>query len=712
MKIRFPRAGFLIVASSLIGMILLVTQWSCKQSSNVVGTTVPTTATVSGTVVSKLSGTPIEGAWVTLSYPGSVDSVKTGSDGTFSFVVEIADTSGISITLTVNSVGYIKYSRTISIVGSQNFPISLSVDPSTYAIVNGIVQDSVSQWPLPGATVIVSLSSSSSSMKYMSYFKSNVKSVESYVITSATTDTTGSFTLYIPFPDYLSSVSLNMAVSKTGFIPYQTTKTFVKGRTESDIIRLQQDNAQSVAHIVGQVVDSKSRMPITNVSVILTSSLKIDSIKTSSSGNYSFDLDLPGATNSLSGTLLFRLDSYNDTTISFSVNAGSTLTENVALTAKPTVVGGDSNTGRGIARSISEVSVSSQEISIHGVGRNETSVLVWQVLDSLGYPVDINHRYTVTFIPTGDPVTLGGAYVTPTSGMTDGSGEVSTTVNSGTVAGTIQLIAQLALSNGTVIKSSPVQITVDGGLPDQAHFGLNPKTINFAGYDWSGVTQSFTVQAGDKYGNPVAPGTAIYFSSTTGIITAAGQTDATGHASATLYSGNPLPKVSGLDPTQFGDGTGYAYVKASTQGENSVTVADSVLICVSASTGPILFNGSVSIPQVIIHDSIGSVSIPVHISDRFGNPLEPGTTITVSTDYTPPSDVSGVTWKVSANGLPSTLDDFLTRGPGSTDFTLVVTASASPANVLATSPLPFTVTVTVSGRNGTRSNTFSGMLVQ
>jgi len=708
----------------LIGIFIALSQWGCK-NNNLVGTTTSQTATLSGTVVSKISGTPVEGVWVIIGYSGTSDSVKTGSDGAFSFVVQMSDTAGMNVTLTVHGTGYITYSQTFGIRGDQAFPISLSPDPSTYAIVNGLVQDSLSHWPLPGASVIVSLSgTSSSTTKYMSYAKSNLKTVSSFIITQATTDTTGSFVLYIPFPDYLQSVSATMSVSVSGFVPYQVIKTFRKGTTENDTIRVQQNVSQSIAHIVGQVTDSRSLMPVPNAKVILASSLEIDSVQTSSAGNYAFNLNLPGASSSASGTLLFRLSSYNDTTINFSVNAGQTVTENVALSAKPTVVGGDSNTARGVARSISLVSVSHQEISVHGVGRNETSVLVWQVLDSLGFPIDIGHSDTVSFVLSGVPATMGGAYVTPTFGVTDGSGQVSTTVNSGTVSGTLQLITSLKLSNGAVVQSSPVLITVDGGLPDQAHFELNsnlPHAANFAGYDWSEVTQGYTIQAGDKYGNPVAQGTAIYFSTTSGIITAAGQTDATGHAGATLYSGKPLPYIdpavlssySGLAASSFGDGVGYAIVKAFTQGENGTTVADSGIICESASAGPILFDDSLSIAPVIIHNSIGSVVIPVHIADRFGNPLESGTTISADVSIAPlPPNVS-FTYTVAAKGLPSPLGDFLVRGPGSTDFSLVVTGSAYGAD-LATYPVNFTVTVTISGRNtgGAQvSNTFSGQLV-
>ncbi len=687
-------------------------------------------AHIVGHVTDSRSGEALTNVSVLLSSTIATDSTKTLSDGSYSFDLNLQGPSSVSGTLSFQLSGFRDTTINISANAGQTATRDVALTTtSNYAIITGTVRDSASGYPLAGTSVIISLPANvSSTSKFISFAKTKkhsvssiIHSVSSLIIDSTTTLVDGSFSMAVDLVD-LNSISAMMTVSKTGFVTSQTVQTFQAGTNNLGNILLDINNSASIAQLVGYVTDSHSALPITGVSVYLTTAIKVDSTKTLNDGSYSFNLNLQGLS-SVSGTLLFRLNSYDDTTISFSANAGQTLTENVALNAKSTVVGGDSSTGRGIARSIELVSVSTQEISIHGVGANETSVVVWQVLDSLGFPLDINHSDTVTFVPTGIPVTSGNpAYVTPTFGVTNGSGEASTTINSGTVAGTIQLVATLRLRSGTIVESSPVLITVDGGLPDQAHFELNsnlPHAANFAGYDWSEVPQGFTVQAGDKYANPVHPGTAIYFSTTGGIITAAGQTDAGGHANATLYSGNPLPKTSGLDPAYFGDGTGYAYVKAFTEGENGVTVADSDLICISASVGPILFDDSISIAPVILSDGIGSVTIPVHISDRFGNPLEAGTTISSSVSVTPPPPNSGITWSVSTAGLPSdnggqALGDYLTRGSGSTEFTLIVSGSAYPAAILATSPLAFTVTVTVKGRNTDNesvSNSFSGQLV-
>lgn len=129
--------------------------------------------------------------------------------------------------------------------------------------------------------------------------------------------------------------------------------------------------------------------------------------------------------------------------------------------------------------------------------------------------------------------------------------------------------------------------------------------------------------------------------------------------------------------------------------------------------GHILFNDSLSIAPVIIHDSIGAAYVRVHVSDRFGNPLESGTIITTEVVIAPlPPNVS-YTYTIDASGLPSPLADYLTRGSGSTDFALVVTGSAYGAD-LAMYPLNFKVKVMVTGRNTggyQTENSFNGQLV-
>lgn len=727
MKVHFRRLF-------LLALFAIVSIAGCK--NNVVSTESPVSAVITGVVVGSNTTSPLIGVTVVLNHGGLRDSVVTDSSGLFQFIIDIPDTSrGVDVTITFRKTGYLTRTVSSTVKRDQSYPMGLDIDPSVYAIVTGVVRDSASAYPLGGADVIISLpANSAAGSLFADKTKGHLKSVSSLVVGSTTTLLDGSFAININLYD-LDSINATMTISKSGFKSYKRTHAFTRGPNSFGTVPLVVDNGQSFVHVNGRVTDASSHLPIRNVSVVLSTSFGKDTVNTLSDGSYSFDVDLRGLS-SISGTLLFSLTSYVSTTQDFSGKAGQTVTNDVALEPQVTTVGGDTATGRGVARSFHLVSVNPTEMSVHGVGGNETSVVEWQVLDSLGFPLDIGHRDTVVFeIPYS--AQMGSAYVTPGFGVTDGSGKVSTTVNSGTVAGTLQLIARLSRDDGKVIESQPVLITVDGGLPDQAHFtfGVNADgggMVNFAGYDWFGRTNSILAQAGDKYGNPVHQGTAVYFTSSWGgIATAAGKTNGVGQATATLLSGNPRPHVSGLppalfgdasdsllpildasygypsDPTYFGGGTGYGWVKASTYGEDSVLVSDSTLVLFSAGIAPILLNYSAS---PLVGDTIrsgGNFVIPIHISDRFGNPLESGTTIKVTVKMPPVPDGINGSWSVDATGLPDKLKDNLTRGRGTTDFDLVL--SGSMVNIAQA--CAFNVEIVVDGRNGKMTNTITGTLV-
>ncbi|HLF13832.1 MAG TPA: hypothetical protein VI932_02945, partial [Bacteroidota bacterium] len=354
--------------------------------------------------------------------------------------------------------------------------------------------------------------------------------------------------------------------------------------------------------------------------------------------------------------------------------------------------------GTGDARSIALVSLSPNQISVAAVGGTESAIIIWEVRDSLGFPVDIDHSDTVFFSLVGTPV-LGGAYVSPSWAMTNVAGRVATTINSGTVSGALQFIATLRReSDSSILRSTPVVITVNAGLPDQAHFTIGPRQFNFAAYNWLGRTNDLTVQVGDKYSNPVRINTAVYFNTTGGVIAASGFTDLTSHATVVLYSGNPLPRDATLTPPSlFGDGTGYGWVRAHSLGENSADVIDSVLL---------LFSGvsNITLSTSIVHvDTGGCVDVSVTIADQNGNPLAPGTQIRTEVEFTPPE---GTNWSVLASGLPDDpLADFLTRGNGSTDFTLRI-CDGTPGGT--PSRMPFNVKISVTGPNGNTFATVSG----
>ncbi len=448
---------------------------------------------------------------------------------------------------------------------------------------------------------------------------------------------------------------------------------------------------ETVVRIYGRIVEQKQNLtlPVQGVQVKLTASGLTSIIdSTDQDGNYNLQFSLEPAAK-LTVTINIKKEGYKEELpFVFEVETGSRYPIPpiiIKLDTTTTVGGGGIQTSSGLPQTIAFMGPQTIDIKVYGVGGNETAIILYEVRDSLGSPISISQRDTVIFAISGPPV-AGGAYVSPSWAMTNAAGRVATTINSGTVAGVLQVVASLRReSDGVWVRSTPTRVIVNAGLPAQSHFSIGAKQFNFAAYNWVGRTNEILVQVGDIYSNPVHQYTAVYFNTTGGVITAARYTDIKGHALATLYSGNPLPNYPAT-----GFGPGYAQIYAQTIGQNSVIVKDSIII---------LFSGLSCItvtPTTIINvPRGGSQSFSVNISDQNGNPLAQGTNMIASIDYSPPS---GINWSVKVGGLPEDpLGDFLFRGPGITDFVL---------NVIDTTPggtpdyMPVIVKISVTGLNG------------
>jgi hypothetical protein len=427
----------------------------------------------------------------------------------------------------------------------------------------------------------------------------------------------------------------------------------------------------------GQVTQAGSGPAIPGATVSVVNQGVTFSANTDATGNYS-------VTVSLSDTL--------PETVSVTVSASGfqTLTQNVVLVPNQTT---DTdfqlslNTtpvpppppGGGYANTLAYVGVTTVSLAVYGVGGAESAVITFEARDSLGSPILPIRADTVSFSISGIPIT-GGAYITPTSGLTNTSARVSTVVQSGTVAGAIQLVASLTRdTDGVVVRSSPVKVLIHGGLPDQAHFGIGANPFNVPGYYRIGATSSITALVGDRHGNPVAPGTAVYFGNPgQGLITTTtGYTTVDGFASVTLYTG--------VNHSPNGLGTIYA----ETVGENSVRVRDSLTV---------LFSGNSTIANLsgpVVVDATTQAVVTFNVWDERQNPLAAGTTITATVD-----GASAIVSKVAPTGA---LSDVIS--PFWTSFSVVVSRNNS-AEPLVTGP--FTLTISVSGPNGAAERTITG----
>jgi hypothetical protein len=358
--------------------------------------------------------------------------------------------------------------------------------------------------------------------------------------------------------------------------------------------------------------------------------------------------------------------------------------KNNHLTTTPEVklsrTGGSSGEGSSDGTNIVLVDVTSTSIFVKGSGGLATSKLVFEVRDGQGIPVDVLHKVTVNFNMRGGPG--GGEVITPASMVTDANGRVFTTLTSGIKAGALQVIASFAGKQGRV-DGAPVPIAIHGGLPDLNHFSIAMEKLNFAGLIYYGLENKITAFVGDKYSNPVPPGTIVQFQSTGGIIGGSAVTDALGRAAVILTSARPEP------PPQAGLPAGFAIITAETVDESGTKIR---------ATGSVLFSGYTKpievTPTTFSIAPFSSQSFTYKVRDENDNPLVAGTTISVSTDAGTLGGSTGITLKD-------------TQSRGFTQFTFTL-KNAEPDSV----DKEATVKIEVTSQNGDASTSFTGKLLK
>lgn len=443
------------------------------------------------------------------------------------------------------------------------------------------------------------------------------------------------------------------------------------------------------AVIEGKVVESVNQRPLSDV--LVRSNLFAENASTDEEGKYSIEISLSDSVTRIL-SLIFSKEGYADQIISaLAVKQGQlTVAPNAIMTKSSGPVGNS-----GSAANIVLVTIETSNIFVKGSGADETSDITFEVRDKQGIPMDQQHQENVLFRIEGGP--NGGEFLSPDTVQTDNLGRVVTTLNSGTKAGALQIIAEI---EGKAIFSAPVPISIHGGLPDLAHFSLGVENLNFAGYNLLGLENKVTVIVGDKFSNPVPPGTSVQFQSTGGIIAGSGLTDELGRATVILTSADPRPQGVQFStlrrinpqslPAYFAQ-PGYALVTAQTVSESQQNIY---------AEGIVLFSGISQIssvtPTTFSLQAGASQSFSYIVRDQNQNPLSPGTLISVSTST---GELSG--------DVSFTLPDTQLRGNGATNFTFVL-RNANPQDLNGATDV--TVTIKVSSVNGNVSQNIFGKM--
>ena len=270
---------------------------------------------------------------------------------------------------------------------------------------------------------------------------------------------------------------------------------FVEGQAS---LSLSQISAGGTTAVSVQVVDDAGQPFNETIDVQFTSGCSSLSTPTAT---------LSSPVPSLNGTatsIYLAKGCVGDDTINVTANAGGVnLTAIATINVLPASVG-----------SIKFESATPENIAILGTGNDESSTVVFQVLDTNGNPVN---NQKVNFSLNTD---TGGVQLIPDSATTDIDGLVQTVVNSGTVATTVRVTAVIDGSNPEIVTQSSL-LVVSTGIPDQDSMSLsasvaNPEALNYEGYEASGV--DVIIHMADAFNNPVPDGTAVNFTTEGGAI--------------------------------------------------------------------------------------------------------------------------------------------------------------------------------------------------
>jgi hypothetical protein len=280
-----------------------------------------------------------------------------------------------------------------------------------------------------------------------------------------------------------------------------------------------------------QVINAQTQQPIEGAVVRVQNISPEPTIFTDAEGNYKSEFETKITTEVL--VIAFKESFVPDTIAALAVPGRTVDVPFLRLTPTPSTPSASGN-----AASIILFVQSAPSIGVRESGAVETARLTFEVQDSIGNAINIDHGVEVSFFMSSSAG--GGEFIYTLSERTGFDGHVETYLTSGTKAGVVQLQAEIKVGNKT-IRSKPIAIAIHGGLPDPVHLSVASHYLNFPGFNIFGLINATTAFVGDKYTNPVRPGTAVYFTSTGGIIQGSALTNDLGEATVNLISAAPQP---------------------------------------------------------------------------------------------------------------------------------------------------------------------------
>lgn len=164
------------------------------------------------------------------------------------------------------------------------------------------------------------------------------------------------------------------------------------------------------------------------------------------------------------------------------------------------------------AGSIQFVSATPKSITLKGTGgagRQESSQVVFKVVDTGGNPLSTSQTVNFSLSTTVGGITFANGATTATATSDPTTGQAVVTVNAGTVATPVRILATTTGAGGATLSTQSDQLTITTGIPDQAHLSAAATSLNWEGWNYDGVQSVLTVSMADHFSNPVPDGTTV-----------------------------------------------------------------------------------------------------------------------------------------------------------------------------------------------------------
>ncbi|MDQ7064940.1 MAG: Ig-like domain-containing protein [candidate division KSB1 bacterium] len=364
-------------------------------------------------------------------------------------------------------------------------------------------------------------------------------------------------------------------------------------------------------------------------------------------------------------------------------------------------------------------------VGVKDSGRNTTLTITADIRDARNNPV-ADPTY-VKFSIVSSPG--GGEFLSSDLPIPTINGKAQVSFNAGIRSGTARIRAEVTDSTGRPlnppVSAVSTEIIIFAGPPYMAdvndlstsHLSVGAEPLNILGWHFVNNTATIVALIGDKYNNPVPAGTAVYFTTTGGIIaTHTGYTDENGVATVTLHSGQPYPTVPRYYNTFFDPNAGHPNFSLPTSiipgpipdydlGEvangydatsqnNGIARVLAVTEGVDQNGNParvwnvanVIFSGLISVFRAEVDKTQllpgEAATIIITIYDENGNPIVPGSSITLE------ADAGKLSWT-----------ELVTSDPGKTKYVVALTNNLDPNDPNA-KETTVSVGIKVTSKNG------------